>query len=269
MSGLHQGSLAINEGGIGKFQAVTLLQAIFAARNHVIGSAHGPAHRASCPCRRNLGGRHVLRLYRVACRQPGSFRPRRGLSSGSDVFQRFFPWVWASVVLLLVQRLRHDLPLFGGFAGVGLFIHIMQGIGIAMMLLFLHLFFAPWRRFSRAVESEAFPRRLPTARSDPPHRRGQPYLGLRDDRRRRERPLLVSQPSRRKVRLLTPQRKVPDSRPLPGIAPSCVNRRQYGLERYASPRNKLVEFRIFVEAALSTFDMRNSAGIGWLWRKGP
>ena len=33
----------------------------------------------------------------------------------------------------------------------------MQGIGIAMMLLFLHLFFAPWRRFSAAVESEAFP----------------------------------------------------------------------------------------------------------------
>ena len=45
----------------------------------------------------------------------------------------------------------------GGFAGAKLFIHIMQGIGIVMMLLFLHLFFAPWRRFSRAVESEAFP----------------------------------------------------------------------------------------------------------------
>jgi len=33
----------------------------------------------------------------------------------------------------------------------------MQGIGIVMMLLFLHLFFAPWRLFSRAVDSEAFP----------------------------------------------------------------------------------------------------------------
>jgi uncharacterized membrane protein len=46
---------------------------------------------------------------------------------------------------------------FGGFAGAGLHIHIMQGIGIVMMLLFLHLFFAPWRRFDRAVEKKAFP----------------------------------------------------------------------------------------------------------------
>jgi uncharacterized membrane protein len=27
----------------------------------------------------------------------------------------------------------------------------MQGIGILMMLLFLHLYFAPWRRFRAAV----------------------------------------------------------------------------------------------------------------------
>ena len=27
----------------------------------------------------------------------------------------------------------------------------MQGLGILMMLLFLHLYFAPWRRFRRAV----------------------------------------------------------------------------------------------------------------------
>ena len=32
----------------------------------------------------------------------------------------------------------------------------MQLTGIVMMLLFLHLYFAPWRRFSRAVETGAF-----------------------------------------------------------------------------------------------------------------
>ena len=44
---------------------------------------------------------------------------------------------------------------FGGFAGAGLHIHVMQATGILMMLLFLHLFFAPWRRFSRAVDAGA------------------------------------------------------------------------------------------------------------------
>jgi uncharacterized membrane protein len=45
---------------------------------------------------------------------------------------------------------------FGGFTGAGLHIHVMQATGILMMLLFLHLFFVPWRRFSRAVEAGNF-----------------------------------------------------------------------------------------------------------------
>jgi uncharacterized membrane protein len=73
------------------------------------------------------------------------------------VFHRFFPWVWASVVLLLVSGYGMIFLYLGGFAGAGLYIHIMQGVGIVMMLLFLHLFFAPWRRFSAAVERDAFP----------------------------------------------------------------------------------------------------------------
>ena len=44
-----------------------------------------------------------------------------------------------------------------GFAGAGVHIHLMQCTGIVMILLFLHLFFAPWRRFSHAVERKAFP----------------------------------------------------------------------------------------------------------------
>lgn len=73
------------------------------------------------------------------------------------VFKRFFPWVWASVFVLLVSGYGMIFLYFGGFAGARPSIHIMQGIGILMMLLFLHLFFAPWRRFSAAVEKEAFP----------------------------------------------------------------------------------------------------------------
>jgi uncharacterized membrane protein len=65
--------------------------------------------------------------------------------------------VWASIVLLLVTGYSILFRSFGGFAGAPLHVNVMQGIGIVMMLLFLHLFFAPWRRFSRAVEKKAFP----------------------------------------------------------------------------------------------------------------
>ena len=40
---------------------------------------------------------------------------------------------------------------YAGFGGVGVYVHVMQGIGIVMMLLFFHLYFAPWRRFRAAV----------------------------------------------------------------------------------------------------------------------
>jgi uncharacterized membrane protein len=73
------------------------------------------------------------------------------------VFRRFFPFVWSSIVVLLLSGYGMIFLSFGGFAGARLYIHIMQGIGIVMMLLFLHLFFGPWRRFSEAVEKMHFP----------------------------------------------------------------------------------------------------------------
>jgi uncharacterized membrane protein len=62
-----------------------------------------------------------------------------------------------SVVVLLASGYGMIFLYFGGFAGAGLYIHVMQGLGIAMLLLFLHLFFVPWRRFSDAVEGKHFP----------------------------------------------------------------------------------------------------------------
>jgi uncharacterized membrane protein len=77
------------------------------------------------------------------------------LSLWRRVFSRFFPWVWASIAVLLVSGYAMLFLRFGGFAGAGLHIHVMQLTGILMMLLFFHLFFAPWRRFSRSVEAGA------------------------------------------------------------------------------------------------------------------
>lgn len=95
--------------------------------------------------------------YIVLRPSAGPLQAEARLQLWQRVFKRFFPWVWASIVLLLVSGYGMIFHYFGGFAGARLSIHIMQGIGIVMMLLFLHLFFAPWRRFSAAVEKAAFP----------------------------------------------------------------------------------------------------------------
>jgi uncharacterized membrane protein len=72
------------------------------------------------------------------------------------VFARFLPWVGASVVALLVSGYAM-LFAMGGFARVGLHVHIMQASGLLMMALYLHLLFAPWKRFRIAVDAADLP----------------------------------------------------------------------------------------------------------------
>jgi len=77
--------------------------------------------------------------------------PGPRLALWSRVLGRFFSWVFVAVVLLLLTGYAMVFGVYGGFADIGLHIHLMQGIGILMMLLFFHLYFAPWRRFRTAV----------------------------------------------------------------------------------------------------------------------
>jgi uncharacterized membrane protein len=93
--------------------------------------------------------------YMVLRPSAGPLDPPTRLALWQRVFGRFFPWVWASIAVLLISGYTMLFIHFGGFAGAGLHIHVMQLTGIVMMLLFLHLYFAPWRRFSRAVETGA------------------------------------------------------------------------------------------------------------------
>jgi uncharacterized membrane protein len=67
---------------------------------------------------------------------------------------RFFQWVWASVILLLVTGYWMIFSVFGGMAGAGWHIHVMQGLGIVMMLLYLYVYFAPFRKLKQAVADQ-------------------------------------------------------------------------------------------------------------------
>ena len=92
---------------------------------------------------------HQVLRPAAAALEPG---PR--LALWSRVLGRFFAWVIAAIVLLLVTGYAMVFGVYAGFGGIGLHIHLMQGIGILMMLLFFHLYFAPWRRFRAAVARE-------------------------------------------------------------------------------------------------------------------
>ncbi len=81
----------------------------------------------------------------------GALEPGPRLTLWSRVLGRFFAWVFAAIALLLLTGYAMVFGVYAGFGGVGVYVHVMQGIGIVMMLLFFHLYFAPWRRFRAAV----------------------------------------------------------------------------------------------------------------------
>lgn len=68
-----------------------------------------------------------------------------------QVFQRFFPWVWVSVAVLLISGLWMIFGFFGGMGGVRWHVHLMLTLGLIMMLIYAHIYFAPFRRLKMAV----------------------------------------------------------------------------------------------------------------------
>jgi uncharacterized membrane protein len=71
------------------------------------------------------------------------------------VLGRFFLWVrMASAVLLLSGF--YMIYALGGMKAVGPPVHLMLALGIVMMMIFLHVYFAPFRRLLRAVDGGDF-----------------------------------------------------------------------------------------------------------------
>ena len=90
------------------------------------------------------------------CLRPAAvavLEPPHRLRLWRDTFGHFFPWVWACVVVILGTGLWMMFRTFGGFQAPP-YVHVMFGVGLLMMAIFMHVFFAPYRRLIRAVEAQ-------------------------------------------------------------------------------------------------------------------
>jgi uncharacterized membrane protein len=82
--------------------------------------------------------------------------PPQRLPLWQATLSRFFTWVWVAVALIIVSSIWM-LVLLDGLKAVGTYVHIMMGLGLAMMLIFAHVFFAAYRRLTRAVQAKDWP----------------------------------------------------------------------------------------------------------------
>lgn len=79
--------------------------------------------------------------------------PPQRLTLWVGVFRRFFPWVWICVTLTLVSGLVM-IGMLGGMGVVPLYVHAMLGLGLAMMAIYVYVFFVPFARLKQAVASQ-------------------------------------------------------------------------------------------------------------------
>jgi uncharacterized membrane protein len=80
--------------------------------------------------------------------------PQLRLPLWESVLGRFFNWVGASVIVILLSG-GFLMSALGGAASLP--VHAMAGIGILMMLLFGHVRFAMFPRLKRAVQAQDWP----------------------------------------------------------------------------------------------------------------
>ena len=72
------------------------------------------------------------------------------LATWHGVFRRFFRWVTAALVVLFATGYLMIFRGWGGFGDVGLHVHLMHGLAVVMLAIFMALVHGPWARFRRA-----------------------------------------------------------------------------------------------------------------------
>ncbi|MBN9034640.1 MAG: CopD family protein [Rhizobiales bacterium] len=90
--------------------------------------------------------------YTILRPAAGGLEPAQRLPLWRRVFASFLPRVGGAIVVILVTGIWMIFSVFGGFATAPLNVNLMMATGILMMLLYLHLVFAPWKRFRMAVD---------------------------------------------------------------------------------------------------------------------
>lgn len=94
-----------------------------------------------------------------ACLRPvaaKTLEPAERLTLWRGVFESFFRWVWLVIAVLIITG--HSMIYFyGGFGAIGKHVHLMLGTGYLMILIFAHLYFAPFKRLKQHVDDKNWP----------------------------------------------------------------------------------------------------------------
>lgn len=85
-----------------------------------------------------------------------ALQPPQRLMLMAAALGAFFTWVWIAIALVLGSGLHMMMAM--GAGGALPYVHAMAGVGVVMMLIFGHVFFAPFGRLKRSVAQQDWDR---------------------------------------------------------------------------------------------------------------
>ncbi len=77
--------------------------------------------------------------------------PAMRLELWVKTFKRFFLWVWIAVIIMPLSGYWMIMQIWGGFSAIGLDLKLMHAIGWVMILIYMLVFFMPYRRMRLAL----------------------------------------------------------------------------------------------------------------------
>ncbi|MEQ9725264.1 MULTISPECIES: CopD family protein [unclassified Pseudomonas] len=87
----------------------------------------------------------------------GTLQAPERLTLWLEVFRRFFVWVWIAVVALPITGVGMLHMGFSGFDGAPRYVHVMIGLYLAMLALFLRIQALQLPAMRRAVQAQDWP----------------------------------------------------------------------------------------------------------------
>ena len=99
-------------------------------------------------------------IFAHQCLRPvaaSQLEPPQRLSLWVGVFSRFFPLVWVCIIALPISGYLMVFSIWQSMAATPMYVHLMNGLGMVMILIYLHVFFAPYKRLKNAVITQQWP----------------------------------------------------------------------------------------------------------------
>ncbi|MDK2778574.1 MAG: CopD family protein [Pseudomonadota bacterium] len=77
--------------------------------------------------------------------------PAQRVKLWEQVFSRFFRWVWIFIAVILLTGYGEIFVALGSMKAAPPYVHLMQAVGLFMVVLFAWMYFMPFKLFRRAA----------------------------------------------------------------------------------------------------------------------